>query len=389
MLITWLALVALSAGAAWIPMPLGETSVPPTVAVLGSGALVFGPWGLAATTLGSTLGLVLMARGTRRPLNLPLLQLAFVSLFLGFATPRLPARHSFVAALVAVLVLSTLGTAGTSFALVAALMRRPPAVRQRTWRTWRATGLHGVFFNAASLLIVWALATVGGLTGWATGLALLAWMAWTLRPAFTAATQTARAHHAEADARTDPLTALPNRRALDEYAAAIQGAGLPAVVAIADVDFFKRVKDTYGHDAGDAVLFAVAQRLRGACRHHGEPWPDMVGRWGGEEFVLVLPQLPAEAAVDRVEHIRQAVSATPIRHGPAAIPVTCSVGATLCPTPFRLGDAVARADRALLQAKAAGRDQVVWNPPVDRRLTLSFHAADEHGPDGPVPSSFV
>jgi diguanylate cyclase (GGDEF)-like protein len=350
-------------------MPLGEASVAPTVAVLGSGALVFRPWGLAATALGSTLGLVLMARGTRRPLSLPLLQLAFVSLFLGFATPRLPARHSFAAALVAVLVLAAIGTAGTAFALAATLMRRPSAVRQRTWGTWRATWAQGAVFNTASLLIMWALATLGGLTGWATGLALLAWMAWTLRPAFTAATQTARAHSAEADARTDPLTALPNRRALDEYATAIQGTGLPAVVAIADVDFFKRVNDTYGHDAGDAVLFAVAQRLRGACRHRGEPWPDLVGRWGGEGFVLVLPQLPTEAAVDRVESVRQAVSVTPIRHGPDAIPVTCSVGATLCPTPFRLDDAVARADRALLQAKAAGRDQVVWNPPVDRRRT--------------------
>lgn len=370
-------------------MPLGEASVPPTVAVLGSGALVFGPGGLAATALGSAFGLVLVAWRARHPLGLHLLQLAFVTLLFGFAVPLLPARHSFAAAFVAVLALSVIGTAATAFALAATLMRRTPAIRRRTWGTWRATWLHSALFNAASLLIVWALTTRGGLAGWASGLTLLAWMAWALRPAFTAAAQRARAHSAEADARLDPLTALPNRRALDEYAADIQGAGLPAVVAIADVDFFKRVNDTYGHDAGDAVLFAVAQRLRGACRHHGEPWPDMVGRWGGEEFVLVLPQLPAEAAVDRVESVRQAVSVTPIRHGPDAIPVTCSVGATLCPTPFLLGDAVARADRALLQAKAAGRDQVVWNPPVDRRRTLSFHAVDEHGPDGAVPDPSV
>ncbi|PSR25230.1 MAG: hypothetical protein C7B46_20740, partial [Sulfobacillus benefaciens] len=99
--------------------------------------------------------------------------------------------------------------------------------------------------------------------------------------------------------RTDPLTHLPNRRSLEEYAQSVTDAGLPAIVAIFDIDHFKQVNDTWGHDVGDLVLKTVAERLTHACRTQRTPWPDIVGRWGGEEFVVILPQMPRDIAETR------------------------------------------------------------------------------------------
>lgn len=368
---------ALAAAAAWIRVPLGTTSFQPALAVLGAGALLFGGGGLVAATAGFLVGLVLLAwrtRQARRFLALALTNVVLLAMVVGVVARYLdPGVHAFTTGVLAMLLMALAGTAATTGVLALSQLRRTRADRQRTWGAWRSSALHGAVFNAAGLLILWALGRPGQWVGVGFGLAILAWMAWALRPTFAVATQTARAHRAESEARLDPLTVLPNRRALEEYVAEIQGAGLPAVVAIADVDHFKVVNDTHGHDVGDAVLFAVAQRLRGACRQAANPWPDMVGRWGGEEFVLVLPCLPVDAAPSRVESVRQAVSVSPIRHGTHAIPITCSIGATLCSQTFQLTDAVARADQALLYGKEHGRNQVAWHPELAAsRLTLSF-----------------
>lgn len=376
------ALAALAATAAWIRVPLGTTNFQPALAVLGAGVLLFGGPGLLGATAGLLVGLILFAWRTRqaRPFfALSLIHVGVLAVVVGVVVRYLDSSlHTFAAGILAMLLLALAGTAATTVVLVLSQLRRPRAARQRTWTTWRLSAIHGGAFNAVGLLLLWALGQSGQLAGVALGLAILAWMAWALRPAFTIATQAARLQGAETDARLDPLTVLPNRMALEEYVADIQLAGLPCVVALVDADHFKAVNDTYGHDAGDAVLFAIAQRLRGACRTHRRPWPDMVGRWGGEEFVLLLPRLPAQAAGQRVDSVRQAVSASPIRHDGHSIPVTCSIGATLCTEPFQLTEAVATADKGTLYAKAHGRNQVVWHPHLDAapRLTLSFVPED-------------
>lgn len=371
-------LAALAAAAAWIRVPLGTTSVQPAVAVLGAGAFLFGGGGLLAAMAGFVVGLGLLAWRTRpaRPLlGLALTHVGVLAVVVGVAARYLdPGIHAFLPGVLALLLMALAGTTATTGVLAVAQWRRPRSDRRRTWAAWRLSAVHGTAFNAVGLILLWALGAPGQLVGVALGVAMLAWLAWALRPTWAVATQAARLQGAEADARLDRLTVLPNRMALEEYAAEIQSAGLPCVIALVDADHFKAVNDTYGHDAGDAVLFAIAQRLRGACRTHRRPWPDMVGRWGGEEFVLILPCLPASVAAQRVDSVRQAVSASPVRHDGHSIPVTCSIGATLCLDPFALEEAVATADKGTLAAKARGRNQVVWNPGLDNapRLTLSF-----------------
>ena len=161
--------------------------------------------------------------------------------------------------------------------------------------------------------------------------------------------------------RTDPLTHLPNRRSREEYARSVTDAGLPAIVAIFDIDHFKQVNDTWGHDVGDIVLKTVAERLAHACRTQRTPWPDMVGRWGGEEFVVILPQMPRAIAETRLESIRQAL------HPPISLPdqnpltITASVGAMMVVnSPWDLSAAVKQADTGLYWAKEHGRDQWHW-----------------------------
>ena len=371
----WLLLLgALAAATAWIRMPLGTT---PSVAILSAGFFLFGGDGLLATTVGLLIGLVVWAWRTHQAVRLLLLGLLHVvvlTMVIRALAPFLDQTiHQFPPTVLALLFLALGSAAATTGLLALSQCHRTRQDRRHTWLAWRLSAFNVIAFNALGLLLLWSLGESGHLIGVALGLTLLAWMAWALRPTFAVATQTARAHRAESDARLDPLTVLPNRRGLEEYVADIQVAGLPAVVAIADVDHFKRVNDTYGHDAGDAVLFAVAQRLRHACRQTATPWPDKVGRWGGEEFVVILPCLPLAAAADRVESVRRAVSASPIRHGGHAIPITCSVGATLCLQTFDLTSAVTRADQALLYAKGHGRDQVAWHPALNvAGPTLSF-----------------
>jgi diguanylate cyclase (GGDEF)-like protein len=166
-----------------------------------------------------------------------------------------------------------------------------------------------------------------------------------------------RQRNAELDriSRSDPLTGLANRRHLDDrlaaYAASAERHQHHLSVAIVDIDSFKGVNDTFGHSAGDAVLREVARRIAVSARIE-----DVVGRWGGEEFIVILPHCDLDGAVVVSERVRQAVSATPIRfEDGVAIPVTVSIGCTGGADP-RL---VERADAALYAAKKAGRNRTV------------------------------
>ncbi len=161
----------------------------------------------------------------------------------------------------------------------------------------------------------------------------------------------------EAISCTDPLTQLGNRRALDEALARAQAEvdryGRDYVLAIADVDCFKKYNDTFGHPAGDRVLAAVGRTLSTNIRG-----ADQVFRYGGEEFLLLFPEDRLSAGHQAMSRLAAAVRHAQLRHpeGPAGV-VTLSAGvARLLPTKRRSHiETLAAADRALYQAKAAGR----------------------------------
>jgi len=158
--------------------------------------------------------------------------------------------------------------------------------------------------------------------------------------------------------RTDPLTGLPNRRAvwsrLEEERARLQRSKRPCAVAMADLDDFKRVNDRLGHDRGDAALVRVAETLRRALREQ-----DLVGRWGGEEFLLVLPDTSAEGGRVVAEKLRQALAARPLLDDQPELSLTLTLGVAEMTTATSAEDGVRRADEALVAGKAAGKDRVV------------------------------
>ena len=158
-------------------------------------------------------------------------------------------------------------------------------------------------------------------------------------------------------ADTDELTGLPNRRALLALAAqadrSAAGAGLPLALLVVDIDHFKRVNDVHGHAAGDGVLRHVAQSLSAALREG-----DRLGRLGGEEFVAVLPGAGLAEATAVAERMRAAVAAAPAPVGPLTVACTVSVGVATAPAGGALEVLLGRADAALYQAKADGRDRV-------------------------------
>jgi diguanylate cyclase (GGDEF)-like protein len=177
---------------------------------------------------------------------------------------------------------------------------------------------------------------------------------------------TLRALNATLDksARTDQLTNLPNRRHLDEALAAALSAGgrhqLPVSVLVMDLDHFKQVNDTYGHTTGDRVLEHVARVLEQAVRTE-----DIVGRWGGEEFLAVLPHTDGPGANQIAERLRQLVQDSPYTNkaGDRIVATTLSIG---CATDAGSGDdnLIHRADQALYRAKADGRNSVRSEHPL-------------------------
>jgi diguanylate cyclase (GGDEF)-like protein len=159
-------------------------------------------------------------------------------------------------------------------------------------------------------------------------------------------------------ALTDSLTGLPNRRAIVERVerefqrARLQGLGL--CLAIVDLDHFKRINDTFGHQAGDDVLREAAARLSSAIR-----MVDAVGRYGGEEFLVVFESMPRQIQHERCELLRQALCAEPVGLKESFLTVTCSIGVA-CSRPQHdsITELLARADEALYVAKKNGRNRV-------------------------------
>ncbi len=174
-----------------------------------------------------------------------------------------------------------------------------------------------------------------------------------------------RAHsQVERLALTDPLTGLVNRRGIGILAERLTR--LPAslhrtaAVLVCDIDRFKAINDTHGHEAGDAVLRQFATRLSGTFRRR----TDIVGRWGGEEFLIVLPDTPLAEALRLAERFRRSVEETPFDLDGRPLDVTVSIGATAIPAgEDRLDPAVRRADAALYEAKSEGRNRVRLGAP--------------------------
>jgi diguanylate cyclase (GGDEF)-like protein len=160
-------------------------------------------------------------------------------------------------------------------------------------------------------------------------------------------------------AMTDALTGLANRRQLDtvlgDRIADAARRGKPISCLMIDVDHFKRFNDTFGHEAGDAVLRDVGAVIKGAMRQR-----DLSSRYGGEEFLALLIGVDADEADKRAETIRSRISALKVTSGGLSLgPVTASIGVATAPAHCSPGALVETADAALYQAKLLGRNRVV------------------------------
>jgi diguanylate cyclase (GGDEF)-like protein len=161
----------------------------------------------------------------------------------------------------------------------------------------------------------------------------------------------------------DMLTEIWNRRAimdiLEREVERARRAGHTLSVIMADVDHFKSINDTYGHLTGDRVLYEVAQNIKTCLRAY-----DAVGRYGGEEFLMVLPDCSAASAGEIAERIRCSLAKQPIAAASATVPVTISLGVSASKIESAMDETegqtlIASADAALYEAKKQGRNRVV------------------------------
>jgi diguanylate cyclase len=166
---------------------------------------------------------------------------------------------------------------------------------------------------------------------------------------------------------TDPLTGLPNRREfnerLEERMSAWNRRREAFSLLILDVDHFKKLNDQYGHLAGDQVLASLGSTLRGAIRRE-----DAIARYGGEEFAILLPNTTAEQAALVAQNVREAAARTVVKHGEQSINITVSGGLATIQPNERVEALIQRADAALYEAKAAGRNCAFMHDGVDCRL---------------------
>jgi two-component system cell cycle response regulator len=172
-----------------------------------------------------------------------------------------------------------------------------------------------------------------------------------------AKTLSARSQTLEQAALTDPLTGMHNRRyfddALKEYLCEFAKIHKPVGLMIFDLDHFKHVNDTHGHDVGDEVLRAVAGCLRDMTRYH-----DVVARLGGEEFAVVAPNMDIDDLTKLAERIRQGIATMPISTHNVRLRITSSVGLAVWNRRENAESLFRRADQNLYQAKKEGRNRV-------------------------------
>lgn len=189
------------------------------------------------------------------------------------------------------------------------------------------------------------------------------------------------AHRLAVDNRTlthqstrDPLTGAYNRRFAQSLLTRLQESASPRMgVLILDLDLFKQVNDTYGHGVGDAVLVEVAARLQGLVREN-----DAVVRWGGEEFVVILPDTGMEGIAIMAERVLVAIARAPVQAGELAIPVSVSIGCVQSPLMpgTDWGDALQVADLALYLSKTWGRNRLTAVMSVDPAADIALMCHD-------------
>jgi diguanylate cyclase (GGDEF)-like protein len=158
--------------------------------------------------------------------------------------------------------------------------------------------------------------------------------------------------------RTDQLTSVPNRRymmdRLEAENSRFQRNQRPYSILYGDVDNFKSVNDLHGHQTGDAVLMAIASAMRPCVRQHDE-----VSRWGGEEFLILLPETGLAAAIEVAEKLRATIAAIEFHHSGGTLQLTMSFGVHTVDRQGPIDSFIHEADRNLSHAKRSGKNRVV------------------------------
>lgn len=220
-------------------------------------------------------------------------------------------------------------------------------------------GIAALTAGLAGLALIAVQARAVGIAGAPLAPALLCHLAWALAAGLCllVAGLDRREQDAARLATIDPLTDALNRHgfytALSPWMALSRRPGQPTSVLLLDLDHFKRVNDTYGHAAGDAVLKHVVDTVRRQLRDS-----DAIGRLGGEQFAVLLPRTGVDEAAIVAERIRKAIEQAPVKTGRALLSVTASLGLTAIAAHDTTAALFQRADGALAQAKQGGRNQI-------------------------------
>lgn len=159
-------------------------------------------------------------------------------------------------------------------------------------------------------------------------------------------------------ANTDPLTDLINRRIMmikiEQEKERVNAGEKPFSLIMIDVDNFKQINDEYGHDGGDFVLINLARMINMCLRKS-----DLISRWGGDEFLVLLPETPAQNGQMVADKIRYRITNSPFVYREMDIPVTVTLGVAQCDNFTGVGSSIRKADQALYNGKHAGKDKVV------------------------------
>jgi diguanylate cyclase (GGDEF)-like protein len=224
---------------------------------------------------------------------------------------------------------------------------------------------------------------------WSATLVLIAVMVGRLSDGWHEALESLRQAH-QKDVLTDALTTIANRRAYEfELARRIsqwERDGTPLILALIDIDHFKKFNDRYGHSAGDTVLKSVAQTLQGTIRK-----ADLVARIGGEEFAIILPGINFEEAKDVAERMRRLIEGQKCSYEGLTLKVTVSIGFSQLLPGEDSASLTKRADAALYSSKEAGRNCVHYHDGVtcQRFGTVETHSSELDLFDDPVDENEV